>query len=78
MRVSHHPHGDWQLKVLVDDQVVLKRIVGSKTVGEDEWLDVNVDLSDYAGRRIDLSIENSANNWHNEWAYWNKVAIVSE
>ena len=47
-------------------------------MGKDEWLDVSVDLSSFAGRRINLDIENRANNWANEWAYWNKVEIVKE
>jgi hypothetical protein len=78
MRVSHHPHGDWQLRVLADGKVIVDQIVGSNTVGKDEWLDVSVDLSSFAGRRINLDIENRANNWANEWAYWNKVEIVKE
>jgi hypothetical protein len=76
--VSHHPHGDWQLRVRVGDQVIADQIVGPETVGSNEWLDVSVDLSRFAGRRIPLSIENHANNWHNEWAYWNKIEIVTE
>ena len=78
MRVSHHPHGDWQLRVSSDGQVLEDRIVSAETVGPDEWLDVIVDLSKFAGRRIPLSIENRANDWKNEWAYWNKVEIVTE
>lgn len=78
MRVSHHPHGDWQLRVLADKKVLAKQIVGPKTVADDEWLDVTVDLSAFAGRSINLSVENRANNWSNEWAYWNKVTILSE
>ncbi len=85
MRVSHHPHGDWQLRVFaggpsagVKRKVVADQIVGSQTVGDNEWLDVTVDLSEFAGRKIRLTIENRANNWANEWAYWNKVEIVSE
>lgn len=78
LRVSHHPHGDWQLRVLADGETIADQIVGPETVGPDEWLDVSVDLSKFAGRRIPLSIENRANNWHNEWAYWNKVEIVTE
>ncbi|HJN13053.1 MAG TPA: hypothetical protein QF564_30535 [Pirellulaceae bacterium] len=27
---------------------------------------------------ITLAIENRPNDWHNEWAYWNHVFIVSE
>ena len=75
--VSHHPHGDWQLRVLANKQVIADQIVGPKAVAKDEWLDVSVDLTKFAGQTIDLSIENRANNWANEWAYWNKVAVVS-
>lgn len=78
LRVSHHPHGDWKLRVVAAGEVLKETLVGSKTVGDDEWLDVNVDLSRFAGQRIKLSIENHPNDWHNEWAYWNNVLIVSE
>ncbi len=56
----------------------MHQIVGPKTVAGDEWLDVTVDLSEFAGRSINVSIENRANYGHNEWAYWNKVSINSE
>jgi len=78
LRVSHHPHGDWQLRVLASGKVLTDQIVGPKTVSDDEWLDVTVDLSGFAGQKIALSIENRPNNWFNEWAYWNKVTVVSE
>jgi len=77
LRVSHHPHGDWQLKVLVNGKPWFDKVVGSKSVAKDEWLDVSVDLTKLAGKTIDLTIENRANNWSNEWAYWNRVEIVS-
>jgi len=78
MRVSHHPHGDWQLRVIAAGKVLTDQVVSTKSVSTDEWLDVTVDLSEFAGRRIQLTIENRPNDWQNEWAYWNKVAIVSE
>ncbi len=78
LRVSHHPHGDWQLRVLAGNEVLANKIIGAKTVGDDEWLDVSVDLSPFAGRKIPLTIENGPNGWENEWAYWNRVSIVSE
>ncbi len=77
MRVSHHPHGDWQLRVLVNDDVLVDKIVDAKAVSE-EWLDLDVDLSQYAGKQVQVAIENKANNWSNEWAYWNYIKIVSE
>jgi putative membrane-bound dehydrogenase-like protein len=78
LRVSHHPHGDWQLRVRVGDQLLAEKIIGAKSVGEDEWLETSVDLTKYAGSKIKLSIENRANDWNNEWAYWNRVSIISE
>jgi len=78
MRVSHHPHGDWLLRVLVNGKVLTDQVVSSKSVSDNEWLDITVDLTEFAGHRIRLSIENRANDWHNEWAYWNNVTIVSE
>jgi putative membrane-bound dehydrogenase-like protein len=78
LRVSHHPHGDWQMRVLANGEVLADELVSSKTVSDNEWLDVQVDLTKYAGSTIKLIIENRANNWQNEWAYWNRVAVVSK
>ena len=75
--VSHHPHGDWQLRVLVGKEVLKQQIVRSSEVDK-EWLQVTVDLSRFAGQKIDLVIENRANDWKNEWAYWHNIQIVSD
>ena len=74
--VSHHPHGDFELRVKVDGQVISKRAVSSKTV-TDEWLTQKVDLSPYAGKTINLQLENFPSGWHNEWAYWHEVKVTS-
>ncbi|MEP3477800.1 MAG: PVC-type heme-binding CxxCH protein [Fuerstiella sp.] len=76
--VSHHPHGDWQLRILADGKVMVDQIVGPETVSQNEWLDISVDLTDFAGKTINLSLENRANGWKNEWAYWHKVEINHE
>lgn len=78
IRVSHHQHSDWQLRVLAGKELLADRIVGSKSVAKDEWLDVDVDLSRFAGEHIDITLENRANNWSNEWGYWGKVHVRSE
>ena len=78
LRVSHHPHGDWQLRVLANGKLIDDRMVSTETVSSNEWLDVSVDLSQFAGQRINVSLENRANDWHNEWAYWNQIEIVTE
>ncbi len=78
LRVSHHPHADWQLKVLAGKKVLKDTLVSSKTVGKDEWLNLEIDLSAYAGKHLDLTLECHANNWANEWAYWSKVEVISK
>jgi putative membrane-bound dehydrogenase-like protein len=78
IRVSHHQHSDWQLRVLAGKELLSDQIVGPKTVAKDEWLNVEVDLSRYAGKHIDLTLENRANNWSSEWGYWGSVKILSE
>lgn len=76
--VSHHPHGDWQLRVFANEKSLAKQLVGSKSVSGNEWLDMSVDLTPFAGETIKLRIENYPNNWANEWAYWNKVEVVTQ
>ena len=74
--VSHHPHGDFELRVKVDGKVISKQAVSSKTV-TDEWLTHNIDLSPFAGKTINLQLENFPSGWRNEWAYWHEVKVVS-
>lgn len=79
LRVSYHPHGDWQLRVLAGKEVLAEQVVSSKTVSKDEWLEVDVDLTKFAGKKINLSLENRrANDFHCEWAYWNEIRVVSQ
>ena len=33
-------------------------VIGPDTVESDEWLDVSVDLTEFAGRRVSLALEN--------------------
>ena len=46
LRVSHHPEGDWQLRVLAGKQVLADRLVSAKTVPQNHWLEVQVDLTE--------------------------------
>ncbi len=72
--VSHHPHGDWELRVKVDGKIISKKEVSSKTT-TDEWLTHEVDLSPYEGKEIKLELENNPTGWMNEWAYWHEVKV---
>jgi hypothetical protein len=43
-----------------------------------EWKDVSVDLTDLAGQAVTIDLQNKANDWSNEFAFWNAAEIVSE
>jgi len=77
IRASYHPHGDWQLRVIAGSDIVANQVISYETVKE-EWLNLEVDLSSYAGKTIELNVENGANDWHNEFAYWSSIQIVHE
>ena len=43
----------------------------------DRWKSVTVDLTPYAGKGINLRLENAANDWNWEFGYWNEIKVSS-
>jgi len=64
--------GDWELRVLVNHKLLHLQLIDQK--GE-RWKDVAVDLSPFAGQKISLRLENAANDWYYEFAYWSDIQI---
>jgi putative membrane-bound dehydrogenase-like protein len=77
IRCSYHPHGDWQLRVLANGKVLHDQIVSYKTV-KSEWLELEIDLSDFAGKTVNLALENHANDWSWEFGFWHSVRILQK
>ena len=77
MEVSHHPHCDWQLNVKVDGKTINSEIVSANTAKEG-WLSKEIDLSEFAGKTIELKLENFPNSWHGEHGFWSSVKIISK
>jgi putative membrane-bound dehydrogenase-like protein len=73
-KVASHERGDWDLRVLADGEVLHRQKIGHD--GE-RWTNVRIDLSNYAGRRIVLRLENAANDWSWEFAYWADLKLES-
>ncbi len=71
--VGHHPDGDWLLSVTADRELV-RKVIGKETA-PDGWVEINVDLSEYAGQIVTLQLINAANGWSYEAAYWAKIEI---
>src|SRR5262249_53470786 len=57
--VAAHERGDWELRVLADEQLLYRRIVDHEG---DRWKQVRLDLSSLAGKRTRLRLENCAND----------------
>ena len=75
--VSHAPRGDWQLAVKVAGKELLTRVIGKSTT-EEGWATLTVDLSAYAGKSVEIALENRANGWSWEAGYWAGIAIETE
>ena len=76
LSIAHDPRGDWTLVVKVDEKQISSKKI-SKDTCEDGWMTMIVDLSGYAGKSVSLSLENRADNWRFEAAYWNEIRIES-
>jgi len=75
--VGHHPQGDWELVVRADMRELKRQVVGQQTATAG-WLEVSVDLTEFAGRSVLLELYNQATGWHNEGGYWSSITLVSE
>jgi len=77
LSVAAHEQGDWQLVVNVNGETRHQSIV--KRNGKNvEWRDITVDLSNLAGQPVTIDLLNKANDWSNEFAFWNAAEIVAE
>lgn len=77
LSVSHHVFGDWQLLVFANGEKLHDSLI-SKDTTQEGWADLTIDLSRFAGRNIWLELHDHPNNWAFEWAYWNRIEIISK
>lgn len=77
LAVSHDRRGDWQLAIRVNGEELKSLVIGpDTTVGG--WRELSVDLSRYSGQSVNIELENRANDWNYEFAYWGRAEIVHE
>ncbi|NLE59130.1 MAG: hypothetical protein GX616_12270, partial [Planctomycetes bacterium] len=75
--VGHHPEGDWTLIVKADGDNLLEKSIGKET-STNTWVAVEVDLSKYAGKTVNLELVNQPSEWAHEGAYWAELALSSQ
>jgi len=77
LTVGHHPEGDWDLIVAVDGKEIFRKAVSKQTAGRDVWMQAEVDLSDFAGKEVELELINQPTGWKYEAGYWADISLES-
>ena len=72
IEVASHKQGDWELRASIQGEVVNRTIVNREN---GIWEIVRLDLSPYAGKRINVKLENAANGWEWEFGYWSRITF---
>ncbi len=68
---------DWDLQIFANGRELLTQSVNSSATKRG-WLDVETDLTQFAGQPVLIELRHKASGWDNEIAYWHDVRIVSE
>ena len=76
--VGHNPLGDWVLIVKADNKELLNKPVGKEMATKDNWMDVSVNLTEYAGKTVNLQLVNQSSGWNHEAGFWNQIKLVSK
>lgn len=77
LSVSHDNQGDWQLIVKANDKTLYDEEISQQST-EGGWLDLSLDLSEFAGQTTKIELHNHPDEWANEFGFWGRVEIVTE
>ncbi|HEY5912088.1 MAG TPA: ADP-ribosylglycohydrolase family protein [Verrucomicrobiae bacterium] len=75
--VGHDPQGNFELIVRADGRQLVHKPINPQTA-TDHWLALDVDLSSFAGKQVNLELVNQPSDWSYEAAYWAEIAVRSE
>jgi len=78
LAVGHDPQGDFDLIVRAGDKQLLRQPVNPSTCSDGHWLELDVDLTEFAGREVQVELVNQPTGWSYEAAYWAEIAILTE
>lgn len=73
--VAADERGDWELRILADGKLLRRRLV--EPTG-DRWKQITMDLTPFAGRKINLRLENAANDRNYQFGYWTALQISNQ
>ena len=76
MIVVNDRRGDFDLIVKADGKQLARQTIGGE--GSTAWANIDVDLSTYAGKTVDVELINQANGWRYEAAYWSEITVTTK
>ncbi len=75
VEVSNDRRGDFELRVNVNGVTVTQQVVAVTEASQIRWWTLEVDLAPWAGKEVRVELENRANGWQYEAAYWSKIEL---
>ena len=73
VQLAAHKKGDWEFRATADGELLKKQVITSGG-----WKELTIDLTPFAGKEVEIRLENGANGWSYEFGYWGKVEIVTD
>lgn len=72
IEAASHERGTWEIRVFVQGEMLKRQTIDRES---GIWRTVSVDLSKFAGRRVNIRVENAANDWSYEFGYWGSLKL---
>jgi putative membrane-bound dehydrogenase-like protein len=72
--LHHHTAGAWKLVVQIDNQPFHTQVVNEDSC-EAGWLDLELDLTSFAGREVEINLENHTFQQQFSFAYWSHAYL---
>ncbi|ODU23596.1 MAG: dehydrogenase [Verrucomicrobia bacterium SCN 57-15] len=73
-QVAADENGTWELRVRVNDRLIKTQTVDR---ANGTWKTVSLDLSQFAGEKVVMRLENGSRDHENEFAYWSELQVKS-
>jgi hypothetical protein len=75
LNVGHQPEGAWKLVINVNWEPALTKIIDRESTDEKGWTNVVVDLEEYAGEHVTLSLNHQYHNTDKAAAFWKEIRV---
>jgi hypothetical protein len=75
LNVGHQPKGAWKLEIRVNWEPVLSKPINKETTNGNDWTDIVVDLKEYAGQHVSLSLSHQYYDSDQAAAWWKEIRV---